>query len=120
MMVELESWEGEKISAVYQTFSVGNKTDNYKLTIKGPKSKWDMNHLNGVKFATADKGRDSADKCSENWGGGGGWWYKDCTAAKIISPTGEYKRHALTAIKWTGAFDSDNAVKQVTMKIKQK
>ena len=87
---DLQSTDGTWHYAQYFTFSVGNSSTDYTLTIggySGDTGKDAMSYSNGRQFSTYDADHDGwSGNCASNFGGG--FWYGGgCSAAYITTST---------------------------------
>ncbi|XP_059893271.1 microfibril-associated glycoprotein 4-like isoform X2 [Gadus macrocephalus] len=89
LRVDMEDFDGAKVSAEYSSFNVAPEKDGYRLTLSGFKDGGAGDSLafhNGQKFSTFDKDQDSDPaNCAETYLGG--WWYNNCHGANA---NGEY------------------------------
>ncbi|XP_059893246.1 microfibril-associated glycoprotein 4-like isoform X5 [Gadus macrocephalus] len=89
LRVDMEDFDGAKVSAEYSSFNVASEKDGYRLTLSGFKDGGagnSLDHHNGQKFSTFDKDQDSdARNCPKTYLGG--WWYDKC---HHTNPNGEY------------------------------
>ena len=80
LQVELGDFDGNTRYAQYTTFSVGDSTTEYTLTVGGYSGTAgdSLNWPNGMKFTTRDNDNDdwSSGNCAFKWHGG--WWYNNC------------------------------------------
>ena len=87
---DLKLTDGTWHYANYSSFSVGNSSTNYKLTIGGYSGDagYDaMARSNGQRFSTYDADHDTySGNCANNYGGG--FWYGACGSAYITVSSG--------------------------------
>ena len=80
LRVDLGDFDGNTSYAQYTTFSVGNSTTEYTLTVGGYSGTAgdDLAYQNGMKFATRDKDNDnwSSGNCAQQHHGA--WWFNGC------------------------------------------
>ncbi|XP_074642492.1 fibrinogen-like protein 1 [Tubulanus polymorphus] len=84
LRIELETWDGNRYFAEYDSFSITDEADKYRLRISGYKgnagdsltSYWE-NH-DQQQFSTKDSDHDNRffDNCAEQYKGA--WWFKSC------------------------------------------
>ncbi|XP_063410799.1 microfibril-associated glycoprotein 4-like [Mytilus trossulus] len=76
LRVELEDWNGQTAYAEYSTFSVGDESSKYVLTVSGyyGTAGDSLNPHNGYTFQTKDLNTGYAATCQ------GAWWYQDSCA----------------------------------------
>ena len=84
---ELQSTSGLWYWAEYDTFTVGDESTQYTLTVagfNGSVSYDAMNRHNGMKFTTQDRDNDmwSGGNCASQWIGGG-FWYNSCNYCDV-------------------------------------
>ena len=84
LRVDLGDFDGNTAYAQYTTFSVGNSTTKYNLTIGGYSgTAWDsLAYHNGMGFSTRNNG--NADHCAQIFRGA--WWFKDCYYSHLNAP----------------------------------
>ncbi|XP_076106123.1 ryncolin-2-like [Mytilus galloprovincialis] len=81
LRVDLEDFNGDKAFAKYSTFYIGDKSTNYRLTVKGYNGTAgdSLKHHNNRPFSTKDK--DSTADCVDKYKGA--WWYGTCHHANL-------------------------------------
>ncbi|KAI8500254.1 negative regulation of lipoprotein lipase [Branchiostoma belcheri] len=88
LYVELEDWEGNVAHAKYDTFSVGDESTDYTLTIGGYSGDAgdSMEYHNGMKFSARNKDNDRSNgwHCAQK--DSAGWWYKRCAITVLNGP----------------------------------
>jgi len=89
---ELQSTSGLWYWAEYDTFTVGNESTKYTLTVagfNGNVTEDAMNTHNGMKFSTKDRDNDvdSSSNCAQSYNGG--FWYNGCMNCGVNN-AGEY------------------------------
>uniref|UniRef100_A0A8C5Q828 Fibrinogen beta chain n=1 Tax=Leptobrachium leishanense TaxID=445787 RepID=A0A8C5Q828_9ANUR len=106
-LFEIEDWDGNKVTAQYNGFTVQNEANKYQISLSGYKGtagnalmegasqlkgeNRTMTIHNGMYFSTYDRDNDGwlttdpNKQCSKE--DGGGWWYNRCHAA---NPNGRY------------------------------
>ena len=120
LRVELEDFEGNTAYANYSTFSVGNSTSKYTLTVggyAGTAGDGLAGHHNGIKFTTRDQDNDNrANENCANHRHEGAWWYNNCFASHL---NGQYLNTS-QIINWNGiiwnAWRSNYSLKFAEMK----
>ncbi|XP_061239900.1 fibrinogen beta chain [Bos javanicus] len=118
LLIEMEDWKGDKVTALYEGFTVQNEANKYQLSVSKYKGtagnaliegasqlvgeNRTMTIHNSMFFSTYDRDNDGwkttdpRKQCSKE--DGGGWWYNRCHAA---NPNGRYY--------WGGAYTWDMA-----------
>ncbi|XP_030420014.1 fibrinogen beta chain isoform X1 [Gopherus evgoodei] len=118
VLIEMEDWNGDKVSAHYGGFTIQNEANKYQISVSNYKGtagnalmdgasqlygeNRTMTVHNGMFFSTFDRDNDGwvhADprkQCSKE--DGGGWWYNRCHSA---NPNGRYY--------WGGQYSWDMA-----------
>ncbi|XP_076087678.1 microfibril-associated glycoprotein 4-like [Mytilus galloprovincialis] len=128
---DLEDWAGNVRYAEYETFSIGDESSNYILSLDNyDGDAGDITgdsgtaEIGGQPFSTYD--RDNANyipsfgqSCADQHGGA--WWYNKCGLANLngyyyYNPTGGY---IVNAIYWQ-PFNGGQPLKSVSMKIRFK
>ncbi|KAM5194326.1 fibrinogen beta chain [Mantella aurantiaca] len=145
-LIEMEDWNGQKVSAQYTSFTVQNEANKYQLSVSGYKGtagnaflegasqlkgeNRTMTIHNGMFFSTFDRDNDGwihADpnkQCSKE--DGGGWWYNRCHSA---NPNGRYywgghytfdmtKHGTDDGVVWMNWKGSWYSMKKMSMKIR--
>lgn len=119
LLVKLEDQQGNTAEARYSTFSIGPKSDNYRLTISGYNGTAadSMKRHNNQRFTTKDIDNDEHDaiNCAVAWKGG--WWYQKCHHANL---NGLYDGIGSEAIVWYQWKEKLEPLKSVSMMIKPK
>jgi len=146
VLIEMEDWQGSKVHAQYQQFTVQSETSNYVLSVagysgtagntflEGARELFGENRTmtihNGMMFSTFDRDNDKwipgdpSKQCSRE--DGGGWWYNRCHSA---NPNGRYyiggayTRHMAKhgtddGIVWMNWKGSWYSLKAISMKIR--
>ncbi|XP_016386502.1 microfibril-associated glycoprotein 4-like [Sinocyclocheilus rhinocerous] len=123
LRVDLEDFEGNKVFALYSSFSVGPEAGEYKLKVSGFKDGGagdSLSYHNGFKFSTFDKDQDVyVNNCAKQFLGA--FWYSKCHYA---NPNGVYlwgKDPTLYAIGnvWSTWKGYTVGMKSISMKIKR-
>ncbi|XP_049670798.1 fibrinogen beta chain [Accipiter gentilis] len=118
VLIEMEDWNGDKVSARYGGFTVQNEGNKYQLSVSNYRGNAGnalmegasqvhgenrtMTIHNGMFFSTYDRDNDGwlttdpRKQCSKE--DGGGWWYNRCHSA---NPNGRYY--------WGGSYSWDMA-----------
>ncbi|XP_072042702.1 uncharacterized protein [Amphiura filiformis] len=93
LRVELESFDGDKAYAEYQSFAVGDSSSNYVLTFGSYSGNAgdSLGYHNNSAFTTYDRDHDGrSSNCAESFQGA--WWYNRCLQsnlnARYLGPTG--------------------------------
>uniref|UniRef100_A0A673J6C9 Microfibril-associated glycoprotein 4-like n=1 Tax=Sinocyclocheilus rhinocerous TaxID=307959 RepID=A0A673J6C9_9TELE len=120
LRVDMEDFEGNKVFALYSSFSVDCETDGYQLHVSGFTDGGAGDSLsthNDQKFSTFDKDQDPwAYNCAKYHLGG--FWYNSCHNA---NPNGLYlwteaSPHSTIGVVWLTW--KENSMKSIIMKIK--
>ncbi|XP_005994068.1 angiopoietin-related protein 7 isoform X2 [Latimeria chalumnae] len=119
---ELEDWNGNLRYAEYNSFSLGNELNSYRLFLgdyTGNAGRDSLRYHNNTAFSTKDKDNDKCvDDCAEFRKGG--YWYNCCTDSNlngVYYRHGEHTKHS-DGISWYGWHGSSYSLKQVEMKIR--
>ncbi|XP_066299173.1 fibroblast growth factor receptor 1-like [Branchiostoma lanceolatum] len=113
LRVDLSDWEGQSRYATYSSFSVGDSSTDYQVSISGYSgdagdsltsggSRFD---INGLRFTTSDNDNDpkSGSNCAQSFGGGG-WWFPDSCGYAMLN--GRYNdsgsAQGVTWERWRG------------------
>ena len=87
LRVDLGDFDGNTSYAQYTTFSVGNSTTEYTLTVGGYSGTAGdgLAHHNGMKFSTRDNDNDNHSiNCAQHYHGG--WWFEGCLGSHLNGP----------------------------------
>ena len=88
LRVDLGDFDGNTSYAQYTTFSVGNSTTEYTLTVGGYSGTAgdSLDYHNGMKFSTRDNDNDdwSSGNCAQTYHGG--WWFNNCITSHLNGP----------------------------------
>ena len=93
LRVDLGDFDGNTSYAQYSTFSVGDSTTKYNLTVGGYSGtagdglitdSYPGNHHNGMKFTTRDNVNDNGGNCAQQWNGA--WWFNSCFQSHLNGP----------------------------------
>ena len=115
LRVDLGDFDGNTAYAQYTTFSVGNSTTEYTLTVGGysgtagdglitdPSS---SDNLNGMKFSTRDNDNDNnGGNCAQGFRSG--WWFNVCMQSLLNGPYSHNpvvsEWHGVIWYDWKGA-----------------
>nr|XP_022340177.1 ryncolin-1-like [Crassostrea virginica] len=121
LRVDLQKFSGKKAYAKYSIFSVGNKSDKYKLTIGGYRGTGGdgLKRHNGMKFTTKDQDNDPWGKnCAVEYKGA--WWFYDSMNCDLNGP---YHKSAVKSVYVVGWYDFGNewiSLKSARMMIRSK
>ena len=120
LKVSLADFDGVKVFATYNFFSVGNAATKYRLNVGGYAGTAGdaLARPNGTGFSTFDKDNDKSSKnCAEVYKGG--WWYDRCHVANL---NGQYLSgsHASYAdgVDWEPFKGYHYSLKYTAMKIR--
>ena len=111
LRVDLGDFDGNTSYAQYSTFSVGNSTTEYTLTVGGYSGTAGDSFLlhNGMKFSTQNRDNDiHRDNCAQVYPGA--WWYTACFGSHLNglyshSPVISYSR-GIIWYTWKGSYYS--------------
>ena len=100
LRVDLGDAQGNRAYANYSTFSIGDSSTEYTLTIAGYSGtagdSMTRHDLNGTKFSTKDNDNDNwSDNCATSWQGA--WWYNRCAYSNL---NGQYDGSGNQGIGW--------------------
>ncbi|XP_033645293.1 ficolin-1-like [Asterias rubens] len=125
LRIDLSDFESNTAFAVYESFSIANESDKYRLTVESysPTSTTgdSLNYHNNLQFSTRDFDNDglSNSNCAEQHRGG--WWYNTCFASNL---NGEYHQDPNTelgnGIIWNAWKGMSYSLKTTEMKIRAK
>ena len=97
---EIQSdWTGLWYWAEYDTFTIGDESTQYTLTVagfNGSVAHDAMDYVNGIKFSTKDRDNDvySSSNCAQMYSGG--FWYKDCFECGVNAAGGLFRWQYMT------------------------
>ncbi|CAH1242919.1 PTPRA [Branchiostoma lanceolatum] len=133
LQIELEDFNGERRYARYGTFSVGDSSGNYVVSISGYSASGDAGNsltnngrsdINGIMFSTQDRDNDpNGDHCASLYSQGG-WWYPLSCGQTFLN--GQYNCHETSVscgnaqgVSWTGfGAGWGNYLKKTTIMIR--
>ncbi|XP_056001920.1 tenascin-like isoform X3 [Ostrea edulis] len=115
LRVDLMSFTGEKVYALYSMFHVGNEASKYKFSASGfSGTAGDGFELtNGIRFSTYDQDNDSHGGVNCASVLQGAWWYSRCSSANL---NGKYDA---TNLYWE-PWDTESQIKESMMMIRPK
>ena len=120
LKVSLADFDGVKVFATYNFFSVGNAATKYRLNVGGYAGTAGdaLARPNGTGFSTFDKDNDKSSKnCAEVYKGG--WWYDSCHVANL---NGQYLSGSHTSyadgVNWEPFKGYHYSLKYAAMKIR--
>ena len=93
LRIDMEAFDGDTAYAVYDSFSVGDASSYYRLTIgRNSGTAGDsLRHNNNAAFSTKDSDNDNYSRDCANQRKGG-WWYNICSESNLnglyLGPTG--------------------------------
>ncbi|XP_076099714.1 angiopoietin-related protein 2-like isoform X1 [Mytilus galloprovincialis] len=124
LRIDVEDWDGNKRYAVYKSFSIGDASTKYRLSISNYSGNAGdgMNYFNGMKFTTSDQDNDKhgGTNCASHSYFKGGWWYRDCLSlSKHAMLNGHYthRNNTLQGIMYKSF--KKTSLKKSTMKIRK-
>ncbi|VDI67628.1 Hypothetical predicted protein, partial [Mytilus galloprovincialis] len=101
LRVDISDFDGYKAYARYVTFSVGDASTNYRLTVSGYSGNAgdSLECHNGQAFTTKDRDNDSG---TNNCGiyRQGAWWYKNCGYSSLNGLYIEGGKTSFKGISW--------------------
>ncbi len=120
LRIELSDFEDESRYAVYDSFTIADVSDNYRLTVGSYSGTADdsLSYHNNRQFSTKDRDNDAdGGNCAQTYHGA--WWYRDCHHSNRNGPylngtTTEYARGVIW-YHWKGDYYS---LKTSEMKIR--
>ncbi|XP_066297896.1 receptor-type tyrosine-protein phosphatase S-like [Branchiostoma lanceolatum] len=128
LRVDLEDWEGQSRYATYSSFSLGDSTGEYVVSISGYSVSSDAGDsltsggsrfsINGLKFTTSDNDNDPNvnTNCASRYSGGG-WWYPASCGYALLN--GEYNNSASAeGVNWERWRGYAYSLKTASLKIR--
>ncbi|XP_063427381.1 fibrinogen-like protein 1 isoform X1 [Mytilus trossulus] len=122
LRIDVEDWDGNKRYAVYKSFSVGDASTKYQLTIGNYSGNAGdgMSQFNGMKFSTYDQDNDNySDNCADHALFKGGWWYNGCWKSNATILNGHYTHRNNTSQGIIYKSFKKTSLKKSTMKIRK-
>ena len=110
LRVDLGDFDNNTVYAQYTTFSVGNSTTEYNLTVGGYSGTAgdSLAYHNGMKFSTRDNDNDKdSGNCAQYWNGA--WWFNICFSSHL---NGQYHHNPVISTNgivwydWKGNYYS--------------
>ncbi|XP_033628302.1 ficolin-2-like [Asterias rubens] len=118
LRVDLTDFDDVTGYAIYDTFSIADVSDNYRLTVGGYSGNTgdSLSYTDNMAFTTKDRDSDvwSPVNCAVDRKGA--WWYHSCTLCNL---NGRYFNEAIRnkeGIRWNG-FSGRLSLKRTEMKI---
>uniref|UniRef100_A0A1X7T529 Fibrinogen C-terminal domain-containing protein n=1 Tax=Amphimedon queenslandica TaxID=400682 RepID=A0A1X7T529_AMPQE len=108
LRVDLGDFEGNTSYANYSTFSVGNSSTEYILTVEGYSGTAGdcMDLYNGYRFTTRDNDNDAWHRnCAQDFTGA--WWYNKCLNSNLNGQycnTATYDTQGVTWLCWKNNY----------------
>ena len=122
LRVDLGDAQGNTAYAQYGSFSIGDSTTEYTLSIAdfiGGNADDDMityHNLNGMKFTTKDNDNDNwGDNCATEAQHIAGWWFNVCSFSSLNGP---YDGSSYQSISWYPLKNNMESLQFVEMKIR--
>ncbi|XP_072042703.1 fibrinogen-like protein A [Amphiura filiformis] len=110
LRVELETFDGDKAYAEYPSFSVGDSSSNYVLTIGSYSGNAgdSLGYHNNWAFSTYDRDQDRrSGNCAQERQGA--WWYGNCAYSNLngqyLGPTGTNNVAGMTWYHWKSRYE---------------
>ncbi|CAG2196205.1 Angiopoietin-related protein 1,Fibrinogen C domain-containing protein 1-A,Fibrinogen C domain-containing protein 1,Fibrinogen C domain-containing protein 1-B,Ficolin-2,Tenascin,Ficolin-1,Microfibril-associated glycoprotein 4,Angiopoietin-related protein 2 [Mytilus edulis] len=125
LRVDISDFDGNKAYARYVTFSVGDESTNYRLTVGGCSGNAgdSMIYHNGQAFTTKDRDNDPWTSSTYNNNCGiysqGAWWYKSCASSNLNGLYLEGGKINVKGMFWNGWMGSSYSMKSSTMMIRR-
>eukprot|EP00064_Thunnus_orientalis_P024842 superscaffoldBa00011310_g25154 len=122
LLVDMEDFSGNKVSARYSSFSIESESNGYKLHVSGFTDGGAGDGLrvhNKQKFSTFDNDQDSSsNNCARKFLGA--FWYKNCHAANPngVYRWGEDETIYAIGVVWYQWKDFNYSLKAISMKIR--
>ena len=121
LRVDMQDFEGNSAYAKYTSFSIGDSSSKYTLSVSGYSgSAGDgLAHHNGRRFSTRDQDNDDyQEHCAQLFKGG--WWYGNCHDANLngLYHGGPHSSYA-TGVNWLPWKGQYYSLKFAEMKLKQ-
>ncbi|XP_071785706.1 ficolin-2-like [Asterias amurensis] len=120
LRVDLSDFQNESSYANYESFSIADESDNYRLTVRGYSSGTagdSLIHQNQNQFSIKDQDNDAGDRnCAQLYHGA--WWFRNCFSTHLngvyLRTTAEFAQ----GIIWYGWKRSYSPLKTTEMKIR--
>ena len=122
LRVDLQDFEGNSRYAQYTSFSVGDSSSKYILSVSGYSGTAgdSLGVHNGQRFSTRDQDNDahSSDNCAQTYKGG--WWYKWCHQSNLngLYHGGPHSSFA-DGVNWYAWKGHHYSLKFTEMKVRQ-
>ena len=120
LLIELEDFEGEKVSVIIDDFHVGDEQHYYTMT----HGNYTNDHgrcfpPSGTKFSTIDRDNDvhAESSCATSYSGA--WWYTNCHCSNIngLYLRGSHESYA-DGIEWASFKGAHYSLKNTAMKVR--
>ena len=119
LRIDMDAFDGDTTYAVYDSFSVGDASSSYRLTIGAfiGTAGDSLRYHNNMAFSTKDRDNDrSGGDCANIWKGA--WWYNDCHDSNLnglyVGPTG----NSYTGNRWVH-WKGSRSLKRTVMKMRR-
>ncbi|VDI68647.1 Hypothetical predicted protein [Mytilus galloprovincialis] len=125
LRVDISDFDGSKAYAKYVTFSVGDASTNYKLTVSGYSGTAgdSLAYHNGQAFTTKDRDNDPWRNPKNNNNCGikrqGAWWYKTCAYSNLNGFYMKGGKNSDKGILWYHWKNTDYSFKSSSMMIRR-
>ena len=119
LRVEIEDWDGTRKYAKYGSFSVGDESDKYKLTVGSYSGTAgdSLAYHNNTAFSAKDRDNDKLDSinCAISWNGA--WWFDHCHHSNL---NGKYLGNKVSwkGIIWYHFHNNEQSFKKSEMKMR--
>ncbi|XP_048768000.2 fibrinogen-like protein A [Ostrea edulis] len=119
LRVDLQKFSGQKAYAKYSTFSVGDESSKYRLTVSGYSGTAgdSLSYHNGMKYSTKDQDNDKYHRQCTTMRKGA-WWHKSCNYSNL---NGMYANSAVVDVKymyWVHFGNQRQSLKRASMMIR--
>ncbi|XP_077989407.1 fibroleukin-like [Glandiceps talaboti] len=117
LRIDMESFDGDKAYAKYDSFYIEDESNKYKLHIGNYSGNAgdSLTYHNEMLFSTRERDNDESSRnCAMNWAGP--WWYKSCLNSNL---NGLYLANlkSVSAVIWLN-WEGNEFLKSVEMKIR--
>ncbi|XP_076109033.1 microfibril-associated glycoprotein 4-like [Mytilus galloprovincialis] len=125
LRVDISDFDGYKAYARYVTFSIGDASTNYRLTVSGYSGNAgdSLDYQNGQAFTTKDRDNDPWTDISYKNNCGiykqGGWWYNTCAQSNLNGVYMEGGKISHSGMHWSHWKNKQYSLKSSSMMIRR-
>ncbi|XP_056017016.1 ficolin-2-like [Ostrea edulis] len=116
LRVDISTFDGEILYALYSSFEVGNETSKYKLNVSGYTGSAGNVLANGTMFTTFDQDNDESGYKSCAIAHHAAWWYSYCGYSSLNGKYGDPKSRHYEFAFWGFRYNLKRAIMMIRPK----